>query len=406
MNIYKKISIICCFVVAIIQTSSAQSSRLSRLIQFQDKIQGIDPTNLSEHKDTVTKFLAVFKEVRNYELGNRDLKGTVNFGFNGNQSSSSKLFNNNNNSIYNIIGGLSLSRGTYPSQLEISTQLNVSLVNGKLTENLSNINISYDRHFSDQAGLALESYSFLNRRTDIFLGVTQRYEIGGGVIIASWSRKIHDLKVAEKIENLENKFSNIKVESGVLTSCLNDCIKLGENIKEADVELIVKSQEKIQNSIIKQNSPMRIGMLVGLFVETEKTMFSDSLLVDNSKVFRTVDFDPTVRLRWEIRPTLDFRIMRNAVSVKIRPYFKFPMPWDWTKTIGNKDVFDFRMDFPMIVNIKVNEEFSINLSHTIFYDHTPSSTAVDGLSMMNGDPVFATLNRIHQFSLFQVAFKI
>lgn len=114
--------------------ASSQTSRLKKLVLFQDKIQGLDLSRLSTdstlevHRDTINQFLEVFREVRNNELDKSILKGKINFGFNGNQSSPGGLFNQNNNSAYNIIGGLSLKRGDYPSQLQLETQLNVSIV--------------------------------------------------------------------------------------------------------------------------------------------------------------------------------------------------------------------------------------------------------------------------------------
>ncbi|MEL6837617.1 MAG: hypothetical protein AAFP77_31700, partial [Bacteroidota bacterium] len=96
----------------------------------------------------------------------------------------------------------------------------------------------------------------------------------------------------------------------------------------------------------------------------------------------------------------------NALSVKIRPYLKFPMPWNWTKNIGGEDVFDFRMDFPTTIEIRVNEDFSVRLNHTIFYDNTPSSALIDDLLDQNGEPVSISLNKIHQFTTFQASFQI
>ncbi|MEL7160374.1 MAG: hypothetical protein AAFN92_06435 [Bacteroidota bacterium] len=384
-----------------------QKKEFDQLIKFQDKIQGLDTTDLLEHRDTVVKFLKVFKAVRDYALENRDLSGKVNFGFNGNQSSANNPFNDNNRSVYNIIGGLKLTRGVFPTQLEVSTQLNVSVVDGELQENLSNLNISYDRHFSKDHNLGLESYAFFNRRTDRFLGVSQRYEIGGGLIMASWSDKFAVDTVQERYDALDNKFKNISVKEGVLVSCLNDCIKLADKISQDEVDLIVESQNKIKNSIVKQNTPLRLGLLIGGFIEMENTMFSDSLETKDGKVFRAIDFTPALSFRWEVRPTIDFRVAQDAVFVKIRPYFKFPMPWNWTQKVRGKEVFNFRMDFPIEVAIKVTKDFEVALSHTFFYDNTPSSMLVDDLlGPVDDEPVFAVLNKLHQFSVFQVAFTL
>lgn len=408
------------FLLSVVIQCNAQTEMLKQLLNFQDKIQGLDTLRIEEteenfraHRDSVKKFLNLFKEIRNNELEKSILKGKINFGLNGNQASSNDLFGDNNFSQYNIIGGLSLSRGDYPSQLQLSTQLNVSVVNGKLTENLSNINISYDRHFSEEAELALESYSFINRRTDRFLGVDQRYEVGGGLIVAHWSKKLPDDEIKRKVVNLESDFYSFKAQDSLI-ECINACLvnkdenlDIRRKVDKEDLNRVTSARKRLKNSLIKKHSPLRVGILLGFFIETENTSFSDSIFVkQNETVFRTIDFEPTVRLRWEVRPTIDLGINENAFRIKIRPYLKFPMPWNWNRTVNGTNKFDFRLDFPTTVEIRVKDNFILSFGHTIFYDNAPSSTILINLIDDNGNPVPIVLNKLSQFSVFQVNFII
>ena len=123
--------------------TSSQIFSQSALITLQDKLVGLTPdSNLrdwsEEEVTSIKEFWRIFKEIRNRDAGFDQLKGKAAFGFTGNTAKDAEL--------YRINGGISLSKGTYPQEFEFSTQLNILVDNGVLQENLSNLNITYDRY--------------------------------------------------------------------------------------------------------------------------------------------------------------------------------------------------------------------------------------------------------------------
>ena len=390
--------------------SFGQTKDLEAIIDLQDKLMGVIQTNplrgslKEEEEKELEKFWKYFRVVRAHEIENNKLSGTVKFGLNGNQSNQTGLFDESNASVFNLNGGIGLKRNDFPSQLEINTDFNVSFNNGKLVENISNINISYDRHFTTKNPLLLESYLYLGRRNDQFMGIDQRYEVGGGVIIAHWQKKLNPAAEKEKKE-VRDAFKNFKAVDSMLLICLNSCLPIADSISSKEFAHLKKSKKDLIHSIIKNNSPIRIGLLTGLFYELENSSFSDSISVGDTKEFIKRSFAPTNKLRWQLRPTLDFRFLDNSVGFKLRPYFKFPMPWDWTREVNGEDVFDFRMDFPMTMTIQLQESFSIELRHIIYFDNAPSNYLTEFLSP-DGLPIYATSNKWNQLTTFQVVFNI
>ena len=253
--------------------------------------------------------------------------------------------------------------------------------------------------------LAIESFIYLNRRNDKFIGLDQRYEMGGGFIFAFWSKKLSNSISVEKKE-LESAFEHFKINEDKFLLCIDRCVPLLSNsVKNNDLALLHDSKDLLINSLIKQNSPFRGGVLLGMLFEIENTSFSDSLTTDSGRLYFKNSFKPTVRLRWQLRPTLDFKLFDNSVIFKFRPYLKLPMPWDWNQTVEGQEKFDFRFDFPMSMTIKIKDNFSIGLKHIIYYDNTPSSYLTSYLNQQNL-PLYATLNRLHQISTFHVNFDI
>ena len=147
----------------------------------------------------------------------------------------------------------------------------------------------------------------------------------------------------------------------------------------------------------------RLGVLFGLFGEIEKASVKDSVQIDAMGTMS--EFNPELlndALRWEIRPTLDFQFS-DRWSMKIRPYFKGPMPWEPTHKVNNQaireelmqlpptdslppvlpvpdddDKFDFRVDLQTSLGFKLSkpevfrsESFEFELSYRLLFDNAP-----------------------------------
>ena len=132
----------------------------------------------------IEDFWTCIHELDKMDQRQRRLNGRAGFGFSGDQSGSQ--------SLYKIDGMINGSRGIYPGELTFTSSIGMVLNNGKFSENVSNIYMAYNYHPQWGDSLSTENFIFLKRFTDAFLGVEQRYELGGGIILAKYSKNLTD----------------------------------------------------------------------------------------------------------------------------------------------------------------------------------------------------------------------
>ncbi len=395
-NEMKKFAIL----LAIAICSSSLLSQ-SELVKLQDKLIGLSPDTTYRKLDrdqvhSINEFWKIFKEIRNKEIGLDRLKGRAAFGFIGNSAEDANIFR--------INGGISLKKGSYPQDFEFSTLLNITVDNGVMEENLSNLRISYDRFIKCKNPFLAEGYSFINRRSDAYLGVNQRYEIGAGIILAHWGKKLFPASQASYDKYCEEQISFKSKDNKVIVCDVKNCVPIeARGITEADFGALNNAQKRITNSIIKNNSPLRLGLMLGFFFEVENVSHADSLMTQNGRQFFQHDFLTTSKFRWELRPTIDFRVS-DAARFRIRPYLKGPMPWEYETEVDGKMELDYRVDFPIQFDISLNDQFSLSVHYIYFYDNAPSSIAVGAMDA-NKNPLYLTAKTAHHFYNFSASYS-
>ncbi len=377
------------------------ASAQSDLIKLQDKINKypIDSAYLNinkKEKENFEKFWDVFQKIRNKESALNKVGGEVGFGFFGNDSEDENAFT--------INGGISVSQGIFPQEFEFSTLMNIQVEDGQFKENLSDLRVTYDRFLKSKNDFLWEGFAFINRRSDEFLGLNSRYEIGGGIIIAYWRKKLlkRERKDIKKFDTSSINLFIHKTDSTKVCYELEDCKGELVGLDANDVDNFSKAQKRIKNSIIKNKSPFRGGALIGLFYEAESISHSDSLDTNIGKRYYEEEFDATNKLRWEIRPTLDFKLS-PYVKIKIRPYFIMPMPWEWTAEVNGKKKVDYRIDFPFSLQTNY-KKMNIGFDYIFYYDNTPKSKLLAPLSPDN-NPLYLTSNDNRHFYNMRVSYK-
>lgn len=74
---------------------------------------------------------------------------------------------------------VSVNRGNYPLEVTLRTGVELTRDENRIEESVSSIFFSVDRNITSARH---EAYAFVNRSSDRFLGLTQRYETGGGYV--------------------------------------------------------------------------------------------------------------------------------------------------------------------------------------------------------------------------------
>ncbi|WP_435412912.1 hypothetical protein [Psychroserpens mesophilus] len=328
----------------------------------------------------------------------KKLKGAIEFGFNGSEV--------DNSNLYTIVTGMEASFGGYPLEIEAKTNIQTQITNGAFDENLSSLDISMDYHPFNN--LTHETYVFVMRTKNKFLGIDQRYEIGGGYIFNFYSgnrengvsnslvKQGKDLidKLYAYHETYSTETNGVKLKDEIKSKLADHLTKNNNDIKRTNFDAIFNAKEEQQKSIIKRYSKHRVALLLGFNYEIEKTQ--DSLTLFNKELDTTFNktFEATNLFRFVIAPKYNLQGERfkwtNTIFFKIgllNLVDDLVIPDD---TITNQLVTDKRTDYWM--DLRTSFEFKISnylaFVSTLNYvfDNAPKRIYFNGV---NGIPTIA-----------------
>ena len=337
------------------------------------KFYQLDRTAENYFKDSteiveINQLLDFLNQFLNQEL---KLNGSGFFSFGGNESDLNNLFR--------MGVGASIDKGLYPFELDFSTGIQTIVQNGVFQENLSDIDISLDFHpiipkiEAKSDGLWLENYVFIKRFNDAFLGIEQRYEVGGGFTFNFFNSKL--TKSGSNNEKSLNSKPTYNVYGDDLIRCLQSCFKTKNilSLTAAETETISYTRERYLRANKKKYSKLRLAMLVGLHYEIEKANAQNIVRLNDRDTLLLRSFDATNRLRWQVRPTIKWQ-PKDGYTFRLYPYFKFPLGsmYDTVSENGNEDKrFDYFLDLHSSINIRVEKNFGINIFYRLLYDNAP-----------------------------------
>lgn len=368
--------------------------------KVNDSILGVKHTQFAAETALLIKYLKALEQKE------KRFNGSARFGFAGDRTDAA--------SLYKINGGISVYRGYFPDKFEFTNDVGIVLSNGQFTENVSNIFMTYDHTLLVGDSLFLEDYAVMSRFSDEFLGIEQRYELGGGIILARWSKHLTTNGKKELRQISKLRFVPPVPGSDSLTICVEgDCQRFKiQNTEGNDAAQIHNSQQLAKVAIRKKYNRFRAALLAGMIFETEKGFAADTVSTLIGTQYIHQSFNATQFLRWEVRPTLDLKPNDNW-TIKIRPFFKMPMPWEWYSEVSKNGIvskeIDYRIDFQSSVSIKLaekmNKQASFEVQYRILYDNAPRRTFLD-LPTPDGNPVFLSAQKTHQLVrlMFQVGF--
>lgn len=379
------------------------------LVGHTQEIGNIEGTVLdfNNHPDSATaawaqkaapEMTTLLKYLKEQEQKEKKFNGAAQFGFAGDQTDAA--------SLYKINGGIAVSRGYYPDKFEFATDMGLVINNGTFRENVSNVFITYDHSLPKGDSLFLENYMVMSRFSDEFLGIEQRYELGGGFIVAFWSKKLTPAGNAELNRLRKTELLPPEAGSDSVRLCVNgQCANLKRaNPQTNDAELVYRARQQANVSLRKKYNRFRLALLSGLIVEAEKVSASDSLITVSGKQNFTQSYAASLHLRWEMRPTLDVKPSDNW-TFKIRPYFKLPMPWEWYSTVKSSNGFtskaiDYRLDVQTNLTIKLadwfNKQASVDIQYRILYDNAPRRSFLDPALSPTTAPLLLAAQKTHQ----------
>ncbi|GAB1857298.1 hypothetical protein MHTCC0001_21340 [Flavobacteriaceae bacterium MHTCC 0001] len=301
---------------------------LTQDIPNKDILKIIDEVKSNLYKlngNTRTKdsFLKYLNFVQGIEQERKQVYGSIAFGLNGNEVE--------NKNLYNINTGVSIRYDNYPLEIEAAANILTQIADGKFDENLSVLNISMDYNIGKST--IHEGYAFINRSKIKFLGIDQRYEIGGGYICNVFTSTVEDINGQDVIRSTikeghsliknSRKYKKAYTKNRLKRLTTLNRVNRRSNgtqklLSENDINTLTSIFDDYEKIFKKKYSHFRLAFLIGINREIEKTQ--SDLPLYGSSIDTSYTFDSTNIFRLVAAPKLEIR--GGKFSWKTTCYFK------------------------------------------------------------------------------------
>ncbi|MEM6327381.1 MAG: hypothetical protein AAF791_09715 [Bacteroidota bacterium] len=247
------------------------------------------------HLAHIQNTVAAFEEILHEETR---LRASASFSYRDNQASGRNTSDAVDPERQAVTTSATISRGRYPLEFDLQTSVALSRTeNGAINEDISSLFFSVDQNLQDNV---LEGYAFLERSSDAFLSIDQRYETGAGVVLnfqrgltregrALHQRIEHGRTLARGEAPTDTR---IWTEADTWASCL-EAVRSAEAVAAARASL-QQAATVATRSVTEASSALRVALLVGLQGEIE--VASIDAFEQSDRGFRLV-LRPTVAVR-------------------------------------------------------------------------------------------------------------
>lgn len=223
------------------------------------------------------------------------------------------------------------SAGQYPSQLRVSAGASLDFTDSetdgrKFSEDVTSILMNYDYYFDPH----WESFAFIERFSDTFMQIDQRYEVGSGIKYeVTWNPSDEGTKTRTTFDTaVKDLQAELEAEKPKPASA---CL-VGPNWKllELPEELgSVGHRNTLHHALKKAADQLEFGFSVAALAEFEQadTLSFTTLLPQSdpntvpTPVEQSFKPNPTRRYRLSLRPSLIWKLS-DDVKLKHRTYYK------------------------------------------------------------------------------------
>ncbi|MDH3890287.1 MAG: hypothetical protein OEV49_04320 [candidate division Zixibacteria bacterium] len=335
-------------------------------------------------------------------------------------------------SVLNI--STDFSKGGYPREFRFVTTSSVELEASKLDDEVTGLLLNYDYYIHPH----VETYAFMERFSDTYMGIDQRFEFGIGlkfeyacfglvdskdrVVVERARRNLISARAEDTTlckKTPKSKLDSLTCDKRILTAKLvslgaievkkrtlehvneieaakREINRIDQSIEKLPIDITALKEplhgkvDKALTSIRKRKSRVKLGLALSIFRELEKANTKN--LVDTLVTIDTLDkvvavtdttslsIDPTERYRWVIRPSVAVRITQD-LEIKGYHYWKLPLSHP-----GKIDgCYDIRKDASCAVKWDVAKDgdlepkVSIKLSYDFRTDSHPPSVEHEGV---------------------------
>jgi hypothetical protein len=346
-----------------------------------------DKLATSKNKDLkpFSEALAKFIKIRN-DAGRVGI--SVDAGYNGDVS------NTDNHQAISLDS--SINKVVYPLEFRFKAGAQFYTTKAGQSQDLvSTFLVNLDFHIQPW----LVTYGFVERFTDTFMSIKERYETGGGIelqwdILDPTNRKERDSSRDKDIENKSDIEHLIKDAIANMIEVLNKSkvsFKFEKALEDADIDAeelkdfiysLENERKNLEVSLRKNRSKINLGLALTVMSEMEQADIAyDVIDTSTNQKIRSTDYllPPTQRFRIVFRPSITYKVNKN-LSLNSYVYFKEPLArpiydngrQDWGN--GRRDWRydgEFSAKYDFLKDTLWGGDVSVTLDYQRHYDKAP-----------------------------------
>jgi len=356
--------------------------------KIKDDLEKAKCRNLNDFSEALSKFMKIKNEVEHTSI-------SVEAGYNGD------ICSHDQRQLINL--STSINKEIYPIAFRFKAGTVFSSKGNQSQDQVTTFLVNLDYNVEPW----LKTYGFVERFTDTFMNIKERYETGVGVKFeldildpAKETNKTN-VKLGEDKEFIEN---NLLIEIELLKGALS-CAETQQCMKEAGIDVktigeflesVKDEADKLKHACKKQRTKINLGLAITAMSEMEQAadLISDVLDIKTKQKIDTLNyfFNPTQRYRIVFRPSILYKI-NDYLSLYYYTYFKEPLGrpvYDNGKRDWRSDsLFDAKID--LLKNTSWGGEASVILEYQRSYDNAPPHISSQKINELIG--IGETINR-------------
>jgi len=274
-------------------------------------------------------------------------------------------------SLYKLNVEAAVNKGVYPRTVRFRAGTSVQHKNNVAQDNVTTLVMNFDYYFAPW----LETYAFIERFSDTYLSIKERYEVGGGIKL---ELNLLDTPVGERTrQDREAMAADGASSLQEFAAYLDRAEQEGDGQVDArGLRPLLAAYRTERRNILaglrQKESMLSLGLALSFFSEMEQAEINSTILSQGVSESARFALNAEQRFRVVVRPNVTFRPL-DTLSFKGHIYLKYPLG----SPLRSEGRLDYRTDSLLSAELKLptdpewGKKVSLVLEYQRHYENLP-----------------------------------
>ena len=274
-------------------------------------------------------------------------------------------------SLYKLNVEAAVNKGVYPRTVRFRAGTSVQHKNNVAQDNVTTLVMNFDYYFAPW----FETYAFIERFSDTYLSIKERYEVGGGIKL---ELNLLDTPAGERVrQDREAMAADGASSLQEFAAFLDRAEQEGDGQVDArGLRPLLAAYRTERRNILaglrQKESMLSLGLALSFFSEMEQAEINAYILSQGVSESARFALDAEQRFRVVVRPNVTFRPL-DTLSFKGHLYLKYPLGG----SLRSEGRLDYRTDSFLSAELKLptdpewGKRVSLILEYQRHYENLP-----------------------------------